>query len=293
MHPQLVTRAIPPGLFGKMPGHGDFVRRGLASAFVSAWDQWLQQCIAGSRERLGSRWLEHYLVAPIWRFSLSPGLCGSDGWCGVLMPSVDRTNRHFPLTLALTRNADLSPLAASTADNAAWFDRLEAVARSALSIRVDADTLVHRLADLTLQSPGGIGIRAQGIAANGDLAWHFELPPNPGPNTAQVALTAALLRCIGAEFSLWWTPGYEQVQPTLLLRQGLPTPDDFTAMLHGRWHNSTWDTFQALETAAHRSPDSSDTEQPTLRPESYLRPETEQTAEAESSPSPAPDGGPT
>ena len=31
---------------------------------------------------------------PIWRFVLLPGLIGSNGWAGVLMPSVDRVGRR-------------------------------------------------------------------------------------------------------------------------------------------------------------------------------------------------------
>ena len=29
------------GLFGKLPAHGDFVRRHLPRSFVTPWDEWL------------------------------------------------------------------------------------------------------------------------------------------------------------------------------------------------------------------------------------------------------------
>ncbi len=39
------------------------------------------------------------MSAPIWRFTLAPGLAGRYPVFGVLMPSVDRVGRQFPLTL--------------------------------------------------------------------------------------------------------------------------------------------------------------------------------------------------
>ena len=30
------------GLFGKLPSHGDFLRRRTSDAFVDAWDAWLR-----------------------------------------------------------------------------------------------------------------------------------------------------------------------------------------------------------------------------------------------------------
>ena len=50
------------GWWGKIAGLGDFASRRLPVDFVSRWDGWLQQVIAGSRERLGPSWLEAYLV---------------------------------------------------------------------------------------------------------------------------------------------------------------------------------------------------------------------------------------
>ncbi len=46
------------GFFGKLPSHGDFVRRRVADDFVAGWDSWLQQCLAQSRETLGDAWLD-------------------------------------------------------------------------------------------------------------------------------------------------------------------------------------------------------------------------------------------
>src|SRR5205823_13132814 len=56
------TRAVMEvGFYGKLPSHGDFLRRRVSDAFVGVWDGWLQECIAASRTALGARWLDLYL----------------------------------------------------------------------------------------------------------------------------------------------------------------------------------------------------------------------------------------
>ena len=45
--------AVEVGLYGKLPSHGDFLRRRTSDAFVSVWDAWLQDCLAASRADAG------------------------------------------------------------------------------------------------------------------------------------------------------------------------------------------------------------------------------------------------
>ena len=88
------------GFYGKVPTRGDFVSRRLPWTFVDPWDRWLQGGLACSRDQLGDAWLEVYLTSPVWRFALTPGVCGDAGWIGIVLPSVDRVGRYFPLTVA-------------------------------------------------------------------------------------------------------------------------------------------------------------------------------------------------
>jgi type VI secretion system protein ImpM len=123
------------GLYGKVPAHGDFVRRGLPSSFVSPWDAWLAAGIAAARERLGPHWEAAWDSAPAWRFALPPGMCGPDPVAGVMLPSQDQVGRRFPITLA----ALLAPGAAPP--DVAWFDALEAAALAGQAGLADADAL--------------------------------------------------------------------------------------------------------------------------------------------------------
>ena len=93
--------ALAAGWYGKIPALGDFASRRLSTEFISTWDSWLQHSMAASRATLGERWLDIYLTSPIWRFALMPETVDASAWAGLLMPSVDKVGRHFPLTFAL------------------------------------------------------------------------------------------------------------------------------------------------------------------------------------------------
>ena len=88
------------GFYGKLPARGDFVRAGLPRDFIDPWDDWLQSVMAGSRTLMGEAWLPAFLEAPVWRFTLPPGMCGAQAALGLMLPSVDRAGRYFPLTFA-------------------------------------------------------------------------------------------------------------------------------------------------------------------------------------------------
>ncbi|MBB5690623.1 type VI secretion system ImpM family protein [Roseomonas alkaliterrae] len=124
------------GLYGKVPAHGDFVRRGLPTSFVGPWDEWLQHGMAAARERLGPRWAEAWDGAPAWRFALPAGACGPDAVAGVMLASEDMVGRRFPITLAA-----LLPPGAPTPEEA-WFAALEAAAIAGRRGRADADALL-------------------------------------------------------------------------------------------------------------------------------------------------------
>src|SRR5580765_9612 len=112
------------GFYGKLPSHGDFLRRRVSDAFVDAWDAWLRECLAASRTVLGARWLNVYLTSPAWRFICAAGSCGPAPVIGLMVPSVDRVGRYFPFTLVANLPDDVNPIAATTA-SAIFFDRAE------------------------------------------------------------------------------------------------------------------------------------------------------------------------
>lgn len=134
------------GWYGKIPALGDFISRRLPSCFINAWDAWLQRGLTASRASLKERWLEVYLNSPVWRFALLPGVCGDQGWVGVMMPSVDKVGRHFPLTIALALESHLEIITTLfTSHN--WFTTVEQLVLSSLNMDMLPDDLERQLAE--------------------------------------------------------------------------------------------------------------------------------------------------
>lgn len=128
------------GFFGKLPAHGDFIRRGLPQGFVDPWDRWMQERMLAARSAAGETWDGLYLHAPIWRFTLSAGVCGAAPALGVLMASVDRVGRQFPLTLAAQAPGGQGAAALHLAAREAHHS-LEEIALDALEDGADRESL--------------------------------------------------------------------------------------------------------------------------------------------------------
>lgn len=135
--PGALDDTISLGFSGKVPARGDFVHAGLPREFVDPWHDWQSVVIAGSRTLMGETWLEAFLEAPVWRFVLPPGLCGPRSAIGLIMPSVDKVGRYFPLTFAALSGAG-TPDATSWSG---WLDAVEDLGRAAL----DEDAPPERL----------------------------------------------------------------------------------------------------------------------------------------------------
>ena len=225
-----------PGFYGKVYTHGDFVERRLPGEFVAAWDGWLRQSIAASREQLGEGWLDCYLNSPIWRFGLSPGLCGPGAWAGVLTPSVDKVGRHYPLTLAvpLQETGDLPHLFAS-GEGAAWFAKL---ADLALSCCLDDDFDLEAF-DRRLQAclPPRFAPVAAAPPATAAFACRIAMDGLEQLPAAFLDLGAALMQHYLPPYSLWSSLSGGAA---LLLLQGLPPVSAYAALLAGPGRDSGW-----------------------------------------------------
>ena len=232
-----------PGFYGKFPELGDFVNRRLPRSFLDPWDEWLQSAIASSRQQLGEDWLNLYLTSPIWRFVLSGGLCGDIPWCGLLMPSVDRVGRYFPLIIAapLPLDADFVQVAV---EGGGWFDAAEHVILSALDEQgFSLEAFDERVESLgAIEHLGHVG--AASTQSGFGSAWRIPLDPEARLSTALPGVMHQLiLQRLGA-YSLWWGSGSERVSPSLLIATGMPPAPDFTAMLSGDWAQSAWEEWR-------------------------------------------------
>ncbi|MGJ0486953.1 MAG: type VI secretion system-associated protein TagF [Methylomicrobium sp.] len=231
-----------PGFYGKIPSHGDFLSRRLPRQFIEPWDQWLQAGLLASHEQLGPAWLDIFLVSPIWQFALPAGLCGNDAWAGVMMPSVDRVGRYFPLTLVA--KVTHWPLTDLFEPDCGWFEALSRLALFSLDYDFDLDSFDARLERLRV----------------GEFVSGRPIPyGQPGRDTASVrqafnfrldttADTPQALREIGSQLggrflercSYWRSTALEKSETSFLLCDGMPPVDAFVGFLNGVWPNRQW-----------------------------------------------------
>jgi len=152
--PGIVTGEIIRGFSGKVPARGDFVHAGLPRDFNDPWHDWQSAVIAGSRTLMGEAWLEAFLEAPVWRFVLPSHLCGPRAVVGLIMPSVDKVGRYFPLTFAALADAGTP----DAAEWSGWLDAAEDLGRAAL----DEDAPPERL--MPLPPPSGLNFTNEKIS---------------------------------------------------------------------------------------------------------------------------------
>lgn len=219
----MTAGTAPPGWHGKLPSLGDFASRRLDAAFIEPWDGWLAAGLLALRETQPETWLDAYLGSPSWRFLLMPGVlpgaAGAQAWCGVLMPSVDRVGRYFPLTLVLPLGAG----PASVQEAAAlwpWLERLDELARDALHGDWTAERLEDELARMALPAHAVPLPEAAGPGVAGALV---ELPPDAARDPALV-IGAEAQRAFGprALGRAWWHARPDEGPPRLLVSRGLP-----------------------------------------------------------------------
>lgn len=226
--------AALPGYYGKLPGKGDFLSRGLPAGFRDAWDGWLEPAVHRARTALGEAWAEIYLTSPYWRFAAGAGLLGPRPVVGVMMPSVDGVGRFYPFVLTAPAAEGGSPFAWA-AGGADWFAAAERTAAGGLTEQFDADAFAANLDALGPFAPTG---RQTPRLLDGDPSmrrgWTMDAADvdAPGPGFYAALLDAAF----GLDFpsySLWWTRGSDRVAPAWLVYPGLPTPQAYAEMLAG------------------------------------------------------------
>lgn len=153
------------GLFGKLPAHGDFVRRGLPDGFCAAFDGWAAAGVVAAHDALGARFEAVWDAAPAWRFALPAGACGPDAVAGVMLCSRDAVGRRFPLVVAALPSAA-----------AGWFALAEGAARADA---VDADALAATL-PVPDAADGEVPADGWWTADPPGLSWGLPALPLPG-----------------------------------------------------------------------------------------------------------------
>ncbi len=244
---KMSEESTEPGYFGKVHTHGDFVTRGLPRSFIEPWDTWLQKAIITSRHQLGESWIHYYLTSPLYRFVLSPGICGETAWMGILMPSVDRIGRYFPMTLSAMNTQNSNPFMAFESEKQ-WFKNVEKLALSCLTDHFNLDQFNQSLNQLKSGEGCIIADPKKAIAAVNDqslhTAWQYSINSIESLPDLMPFLLNNLLKKHCFSYSIWWTQGSEAVSQSLLISSGLPHFEGMAAMLDGNWQKWGWECKQ-------------------------------------------------
>jgi len=221
------------GFYGKLPVVGDFITRRLPKDFINALDLWMQAGVSVSKEELGNNWLDLYLTSPIWRFVFQPGVCGENAWAGIMMPSVDKVGRYYPLTIAckVDQANDLALILAHCND---WFARLEEIALAGLEEHYNLDGFNEVLLDL--DSPVLKKERTPVfLEYNDQLSTHLisEIECVESHTIADSLMMAGLhaFSKNADPYSLWLNQGSDTENGSVKIFKGLPTGHDYSVMI--------------------------------------------------------------
>ena len=134
-----VERIEPPAFYGKLPGHGDFVGRGLSGRQEQAIDRWLAAWLAAARAEWSEAFEANYRSAQPW-------LLANERLTAVAIPSADRVGRLFPLLAAAEAGVEMQAL----------YDTIV----GAIAEGWDGDRLHQALGDVPAQDTGAGGAAA-------------------------------------------------------------------------------------------------------------------------------------
>jgi type VI secretion system protein ImpM len=241
------------GFYGKLPSHGDFVRRRISDTFVRVWDAWLQRCMTASRSTLGDRWLDTYLTSPAWRFVCASGMFGPSPVAGVMVPSVDRVGRYFHLTVAAGLPPDVNVLTAVTGLEP-FFDKaqrlvIETLATEQVDFAVFDEQVSELSADLAVAcAPAQILVDATAetiVSETSELPWQIPIGSTAEMGHVFEQLLSHRLCQLYEPLVIWWTDGSGAVEPTCLIGKGLPDPIAFAGLLDGAWTPAHWRSVPA------------------------------------------------
>lgn len=217
--------------------HGDFIHRNLPGAFITAWDEWLQLYMIGSREQMGKEWLNVYLTSPIWRFVLSSGVIDAHHWTGIILPSVDQVGRYYPFSIVMPLPAELNPFEFISL-HTYWFERIEELALLALDAQYQVDELVDEINGIEINLAFNYKKTGQRMEDNG-LQINLEFGKHFPASVYGYFLDSILLKTMSS-YSIWATRGSERISPCLLSTQGLPVVGKIPAMMDGQWSYWGW-----------------------------------------------------
>jgi type VI secretion system protein ImpM len=171
----------------------------------------------------------------MWRFVLGEGVCGGDAWAGLLVPSVDKVGRYFPLTFALPLPAEAFDLQC-IASCETWYTELERIASVALRAESTVDELEAALSSNPLTRERANAATSAALLADW---WDARTPARlvrrldrAESLAGTLEGTARLVLTRGAVArTFWWSADPQSGETELHCSYGLPEPETYAALL--------------------------------------------------------------
>lgn len=163
------------GFFGKLPTHGDFVSAGLGRPVQNAIDAWLQESLLTVQQEFGKDWERRFKAMPGWRFIVEDGLWGLATIAGVIVPSLDRVGRYFPLVIAAQLHAFSEDPRCLCLDDP-WFTATEGMAETSRRRDFDIDFFTSGLRRLRTPRAGEFDaeVKQAGFSSPGAFWWRTD-----------------------------------------------------------------------------------------------------------------------
>jgi type VI secretion system protein ImpM len=184
----------------------------------------------------------------VWRFALAAGVCGDGAYGGILVPSVDRVGRYFPLTVIAKLEAD-DCLLEFACGSAGWFAAAEALVLDAIAAEaLDFDTFDEQVALLRnridldgMSEASRVGaLLSRSEFPEESSRWHVPLAALESLQSAVNAFAFREMTRALQPLALWWTQGSDALSPTWISTRGLPDSQAFVPMLSGNWAAADW-----------------------------------------------------
>lgn len=210
-------------LFGKHPGHGDFIAVNMPDDFGRVLSDWLGATLGEVREMMGENW-ESVLHSHVGlRFWIGSAVAGGLAWRGAMRMSGDRVGRRYPLIVMQPTAPDSLPVVATAQD---FYISAEAMlsdllTRPALPVTEIGEELTLRLAEFAPETDA--------------VAEHMFWAVKPNADIETLATEVALTDLISAATgrSYWWFANELAQQSGILAGRDLPGAQAMAWLLQG------------------------------------------------------------
>ena len=224
------------GIFGKLPGYGDFINYNITTAIQSVLEQWIRKSFEHLQLHLGINWKDEFKSSVTWQVTFGKNTVNNDyPMVALMMPSWDSVGRCYPLFICAEFNRELNPFTLS---------------RIALPCQEQANTLISSIHEASSPDVEQIAQRLQSVyeqltinlanpaPMNGPL-FHGEHTTisdiiHPDVSVCHENLLNGLVK--STPITIWHTKSVPTVTARFRYFQGMPAADDFHTFLLRREH---------------------------------------------------------